>query len=198
MIKSITTLNRKAGPGHVVLIHGLFANSGYWLPYLRMFKNEKISLIDLDYEHLLKSGSLECVLSELREIDANKIIGHSFGSILASRMQSAGVDTHIICPVLFSSRKNEKTFKQELKTKLEGVRFDHISEILRLSGFFLKGLDGASVLNEKIGVHLPYIDLFFEYSIPKEAKVSYYQGDHFDIFQAISNIQNASKPRVIA
>jgi len=196
MIRSITTLNRKAGRGHVILIHGLFANSGYWLPYLRMFKDEKISLVDLDYEHLLESRSLEYVLSELEGIGANKVIGHSFGSVLASKMQSSVV-THLICPVLFSGRKNEQAFKQELKVRLKDVESKNISEILRLSGMFIKDLNGMSIDRNKVYSHLPFIDLFFEYSIPKEVRVSYYQGDHFDIYQAVSNIQNTSKEELI-
>lgn len=72
----------KQNESSVALVHGLFTNSGFWLPYIEYFREYRVYLIDIDYNFLSKeSQDFDNWLS--REISETKIlnfIGHSFGA----------------------------------------------------------------------------------------------------------------------
>ena len=50
----------------VLFLHGLFSSSGYWLEYLREFRDFKIILCDIDYENF--SGLSNEIKSKLDTI----------------------------------------------------------------------------------------------------------------------------------
>ena len=50
-----TYIFNKSKKKTIIFIHGLFGNSGFWLPFLPIFKNFKIILLDIDYSKLFEN-----------------------------------------------------------------------------------------------------------------------------------------------
>jgi hypothetical protein len=75
---------RKRQPVQVVLIHGLFCNGAFWIPYLRSLENFQLTLLTVDYAAVLMAGaSLGEVAERADQLICDKpahLIGHSFGS----------------------------------------------------------------------------------------------------------------------
>ena len=50
-----TYIFNKSKKKTIIFIHGLFGNSGFWLPFLPIFKHFKIILLDIDYSKLFEN-----------------------------------------------------------------------------------------------------------------------------------------------
>ena len=46
----------------IIFIHGLFVNSGFWLPFLPIFNQFKIIILDIDYSKLFENDFKKIIL----------------------------------------------------------------------------------------------------------------------------------------
>jgi len=69
----------------IILIHGLYTSSGFWLSFFRFFKNYRIIAFDINYEKLLRSEYNRELLKASFEVDGHivGVISHSFGTVIS-------------------------------------------------------------------------------------------------------------------
>ncbi|MAV65020.1 MAG: hypothetical protein CMG00_07500, partial [Candidatus Marinimicrobia bacterium] len=84
---NIYTFN-KSKKETIILIHGLFGNSGYWLPFLSYFNNFKILVLDINYPKIFSENSYQINFykffkSILEDDKKYTLISHSMGTVLA-------------------------------------------------------------------------------------------------------------------
>ena len=65
----------------IILIHGLYTSSGFWLSFFRLFKNYRIIAFDINYEKLLRSEFNSELLKASFEVDGHivGVISSEFG-----------------------------------------------------------------------------------------------------------------------
>ena len=78
----------KSKENTIIFIHGLYANSGFWLNYIVHFKDYKIILYNIDYEILISDLSLMDEVAKECQVDENNnnliaVVAHSLGTILS-------------------------------------------------------------------------------------------------------------------
>ena len=175
----------------IIFIHGLFGNSGFWLPFLPNFKNFKIIILDIDYlklfENDLKKINFVTYLdSILKKGEEYVTVSHSFGSIISQFFPFNKIATsYEICPIRSSVNNNKKKFMEEI-TFLTTYSEKEIYNILEKANVFLSNdfCKENKFLNKK--KYIPKIDLFFKDSFINN--VEYFEGDHFNILNSISMI----------
>lgn len=188
------TLIGKNKPNCIILIHGLFSHTGFWLRYLRFFKESCLVLVSVNYDRLphiekyigdLKQ-SLMLVLSSKSE---SKLIAHSLGTYVALKLGPiTNVESYHICPVYSAERKNRKIFVDFVHEMKPMLSHDKIHETLRCVNSVLN-LDQKLVCIAKIDQSKRYIpkeDLFFEYILT--GNEINFEGDHFNIYSALDKI----------
>lgn len=188
------TLIGKNKPNCIILIHGLFSHTGFWLRYLRFFKESCLVLVSVNYDRLphieeyigdLKQ-SLMLVLSSKSE---SKLIAHSLGTYVALKLGPiTNVESYHICPVYSAERKNRKIFVDFVHEMKPMLSHDKIHETLRCVNSVLN-LDQKLVCIAKIDQSKRYIpkeDLFFDYILT--GNEINFEGDHFNIYSALHKI----------
>ena len=134
----------------MLLLHGLFSGSGFWLDNLKKLKDYKIILCDIDYKFFFRED--EHCIRQLEDYVANKknltIVSHSFGSSLNAWLNKSFLRINI-CPILANSRTNNNLFISEIKKKTN-YRDEDIITILKNAEEYLKGdhFDISYALNE--------------------------------------------------
>lgn len=92
----------------VMLIHGLYTNSGFWLNYIKYFENFKIFLLDIEYT-LLDTEKSE-YRSFVRKLSCSErvkfVIGHSFGALFLDYCGETSLTTVGINPPHYGYSKN--------------------------------------------------------------------------------------------
>lgn len=171
----------------IILIHGLFATSGYWLPYLSSLKDFNLIILNIDYIKFLKDPqkTLKKFTSELNKFeDVSIIIAHSLGTILIKYLNHNARYINI-CPVYKSTRTNKKSFIT-LIHKQTGLNTDLIENTLKN----VDSIDlNKSIIfkKQKTLNFFPKKDKFFEYNIAHKNENIFFDGDHFDISDAFKN-----------
>lgn len=190
MIK-YTTLN-KSKPKILLLIHGLFASSGYWLPYLNIFREYKLIILDIDYRKVSDIDQYVSRVFAIIEAHAggavDAIISHSLGTLIASRLtKDVRHFSFEICPVYCATRCNADNFVNEIERK---IKFSmSISEIWWLLSCVDRALAGHEISMHDSScqkVYLPDKDSYFLYDVRSEFKE--FRGDHFNIAEAVMDI----------
>lgn len=188
MIKRYTFNKRKNNA--IILLHGLYTNSGFWLSYLNLFKDFRIITYDINYDLLLKTQDAKSCLQEfLNECrDDENIVGtisHSFGTVVSDlAFENKQHAVFKICPVAFSKRLDTQSFISDIENKTS-LSKESIYECMSLvSDFTLKFKDQ---LNYNGSIYIPDRDGFFSYEVPQNKK-NEFKGDHFNIGLALSNI----------
>ena len=174
----------------IILIHGLYTTSGFWLPYLNFFRDFRIITYDINYDLLLRTQDAKSYLQEhLNESRADEnivaTISHSFGTII-SDLAFENIQHAIfkICPVAFSKRLDNHSFVVDIENKTS-LSKDYIYEYMNLVSDFTSKY--RQTLNFDGGIYIPDHDGFFSYEVP-ESKKTEFEGDHFNIGFALSNI----------
>lgn len=168
----------------VLFLHGLFSTSGYWLEYLREFRDFKIILCDIDYENFFKTPALynKSVKDFCDNNNVYASVSHSFASLINLNVNKATIRINI-CPITYKSRVNPNEFIDEIIRKT-GLEKNFIKEILNSSEIYLKANQGINLSNTENMIDLiPNNDNFFHYNVG-----SNFEGDHFNISNAIDNI----------
>ena len=188
MVKRYTFNKRKKNA--IILLHGLYTTSGFWLSYLNLFKDFRIITYDINYDLLLKTQSAKSYLNEhlndYRE-DDNIVatISHSFGTIISDlAFENKQHTIFKICPVAFSKRLDNQSFILDIENKTS-LSKDYINEYMNLVSDFTSKY--KQILNFDGDIYIPDHDGFFSYEVP-ESKKTEFEGDHFNIGFALSNI----------
>ena len=175
----------------IILIHGLFGNSGYWLPFLKNFKNFKILILDINYQEMFKANPdkinfnnfFQSILEDGKDYT---LISHSMGTVLAQFIPENKIKiSYEICPIKNSVKNNKKKFVEEINS-LTNFSEEEIRNILGEATDFLS--NNFSVENKSINKkqYVPRIDSFFNDSFNNS--VEYFEGDHFNIINSITMI----------
>ena len=188
MVKRYTFNKRKKNA--IILLHGLYTTSGFWLSYFNLFKDFRIITYDINYDLLLKTQSAKSYLNEhlndYRE-DDNIVatISHSFGTIISDlAFENKQHTIFKICPVAFSKRLDNQSFILDIENKTS-LSKDYINEYMNLVSDFTSKY--KQILNFDGDIYIPDHDGFFSYEVP-ESKKTEFEGDHFNIGFALSNI----------
>ena len=175
----------------IILIHGLFGNSGYWLPFLNYFNKFKILILDINYPKMFKENPKKInfhkfLESMLEDDNEYTLISHSMGTVLAQSFSKKKIKiSYEICPIKNSVKNNKKKFIEEINS-LTNFSKEEIRNILENATVFLsKNFKIKNkLLNRKL--YVPRSDSFFDYSFNNN--VEYFDGDHFNITNSISMI----------
>lgn len=175
----------------IIFIHGLFGNSGFWLPFLPIFKKFKIIILDIDYlklfENDFKKNNFVTYLDSILNKDEEYIsVSHSFGTIISQFFYFRKIKTsYEICPIKSSVKNNKNKFIEEINS-LTNYTEKEIHNTLEKASIFLSNdfCKENKFLNKK--KYIPKIDSFFENSLINN--VEYFEGDHFNITNSLSMI----------
>tara|TARA_B110000003_G_scaffold87373_1_gene89507 strand:+ start:815 stop:1474 length:660 start_codon:yes stop_codon:yes gene_type:complete len=186
-----TYIFNKSKKKTVIFIHGLFGNSGFWLPFLPIFKNFKIILLNIDYSKLfendLKKNNFVTYLDSILKKDEEYVtVAHSFGTIISQFFSFRKIKTsYEICPIKSSVKNNKNKFIKEINS-LTNYTEKEIHSTLEKASVFLSNdfCEENKFLNKK--KYIPKVDSFFENSLINN--VEYFEGDHFNITNSLSMI----------
>ena len=175
----------------IIFIHGLFGNSGYWLPFLNYFNNFKILILDINYPKMFKENPKKInfhkfLESMLEDDNEYTLISHSMGTVLAQSFPEKKIKiSYEICPIKNSVKNNKNKFIEEINS-LTNFSEEQIRNILGEATVFLS--NNFSVENKSLNKkqYVPRIDSFFNDSFNNS--VEYFEGDHFNIINSISMI----------
>ena len=187
---NIFTFN-KSKKETIILIHGLFGNSGYWLPFLTYFNKFKILILDVNYPKLFSQNldkiNFHKFFESILENDKDyTLISHSMGTVLAQFFPQKKVKiSYEICPIKNSVKNNKKKFIKEIHS-VTNFSKEEIKNILEKATIFLS--NNLSIENKSLNKkhYVPRKDLFFNDSFYNNEE--YFEGDHFNIINSISMI----------
>lgn len=186
-----TVLN-KSKAQTLLLIHGLFASAGYWLPYLSGLRDHRLIIVNVDYSCVEDVNRYVTSIVQIIEIESkgvvDAVISHSLGTFLASLLPySVRHKSFEICPVHSAKRKNTINFIGEIKRKVGSSITDiQIQEQLAM-------VDRAMACNKtyldsssNVSMYIPDSDPYFDYWNKEPFFI--FKGGHFDIENALSCI----------
>ena len=171
----------------IVLIHGLYTTSGFWLSYLKIFKNFRIIAFDINYDKLLRNDYSINILKDTFYVDGHivGVISHSFGTVISDLVFDQNYEIiYKICPVAFSKKLESSNFVLDIVNKTI-LSVDSINNNIKLVRTFL--LKVKNSLNYCGQVYIPNMDCYFSYEIPQKKKIQF-TGDHFNISLGLENI----------
>ncbi|MYM41236.1 alpha/beta fold hydrolase [Duganella qianjiadongensis] len=182
-------MNRKAARS-MVLLHGLYTSAGYWLPYLPLLSGFRLILLTIDYQAIRDLppyiARLEQLIEQLAEGQADTVIAHSLGCLLAHQLPpERRRHSYEICPVYLARPRAISTFVAELGQRLPATpaagdvqaRLADIGAALALHG---NAADHGAIR------YIPDADAFFSYR--DDPAQRHFHGDHFDISAALQAI----------
>lgn len=190
---SLTIFN-KSQQKTVLLIHGVFASSGFWLPYLGSLKHSRLLMLDIDYCAISDIGPYMLRLEEiiLREAGGhvNAVISHSLGAFLASLLPTRMREiSYELCPVYGATQLHPETFANDINKRLGyKVTRDQIRSTLVDVGFAL-ARHSPLTLEDKMRdgiIYLPDADPYFSYDPGAAGRT--FIGDHFNVTAAMGEI----------
>lgn len=179
----------------IILIHGLFANSGFWLSYLKYFKNHKLIICDLNYSDLFKMNlnQLKLFLNHfIKKLNINFsndiIISHSMGTVIGKIISSKyDILSFEICPTYLGSRKLKANFLLDIE-HINNISFDQANITYNNVKSFMKlNSDSLQKLNSSSFLFVTNEDQYYTYEL-KNNRTILFSGDHFNIFQALNKI----------
>ena len=174
----------------VLLIHGLFSSSGFWLPYLYNLKKFHLLILNIDYEQILNCSQkkINMLFQEISEIhDIEVIVAHSFGTVISHHIQ-IDIPRINICPIHNAEKINLKEFIR-LISKQTRINFDQVYSTIDLMDNFLLNTEYQAGKKNIVNFY-PNNDKFFNYSVKKSKDNILFTGDHFDISDAIYKMMN--------
>ena len=179
----------------IILFHGLFANSGFWLPYLKYFKTHQLIVFDLNYADLFKMNfnQLKLLLYHfLKKLNINLsndvIISHSMGTVIGKIISSKyDILSYEICSTYLGSRKPNANFLLDIESRIK-ISSDKANIIYNNVNLFMKlNLDSLHEIQSNSCYFITHEDQYFTYKI-KNHRTTLFSGDHFNIDQAVKII----------
>ena len=189
------TILNKSKPCTIILVHGLYTTSGFWIEYLKLFKNYRLFILNIDYDHYLSENcSLDQLKSDLSNLsfpkDNSIIISHSLGTIIANFLsQKFNFISNEICPIYISKRINPNKFIDDINELMDKSKIS-IKKKLTLVDNFL--LSCNPTIDSKISLFIPNNDQYFKYDT-RFTNTNCFSGDHYKISEALTTILNKIK-----
>lgn len=174
----------------IILIHGFYANAGYWLSYLPFFRDYKIILLNLNYFSLLNSNDkVKTIFNDLKTLQLENrieaIISHSLGTIISSFIIYPSIGFHFdICPVSYAFRSDTNGFVNDLNFRINESG-NTIRNNLNLVDLLIK--ETSDYMMKSSFLYIPNSDQYFKYKSTDNPEFIF-EGDHFEIENAISHI----------
>ena len=187
----LTILN-KSKPKTLLLVHGLFTSSGYWLTYLQSLKDYRLIILDVDYRLMRDIDLYVSRIAGIVDADAggwvDAVISHSLGTLIASRLpEGIRQASFEICPVYCGKRRNTDAFVGEIEHKIKfSMSVNEIKSLLADVDCVLASNRTPAQAPKGRLIYLPDMDSFFSYETgPNFTK---FRGDHFNIADAVTDI----------
>ncbi len=184
MIKKLVYNKNKVNT--IIFFHGLYANSGFWLPYFKYFKNYKLVFFEVDYrKFVFENKDWNNIFNEFKSYDDSEnivaIISHSLGTLMADLMFSnCGYTMYNICPILRAKKKESKKFSDFISIKIHLPLFE-VNECMSQVNLFINSVKKNLKF---VGYNfIPNNDSYFIYEEFDE-NISF-DGDHFEVLNAI-------------
>lgn len=173
----------------IILFHGLYANAGFWLKYLKMFKDFKVIIYNINYTELASKNAarlslLRSLIDHCKIDEVSALVTHSFGTIFPDKLVRI-LNTRIfkICPVAYSKRKNMNKFICDIHD-LTKQSYEEIRVIMQMSKVVIPKFG----VDSNLGIfYIPSNDEYFVYATEIHNSITY-QGSHFEILEAIKDI----------
>ena len=189
------TILNKSKPCTIILVHGLYTSSGFWLEYLKLLKNHRLFILNIDYDHYLsKDFSLGQLESDLLNMPYPKdnliIISHSLGTIIANFLsQNFDLISHEICPIHISERINPNKFIEDINKLMDKSKISVKKKLTLVDNFLLSC---KPIIDSKISLYIPNNDQYFKYD-KSFINTNCFSGDHYMISEALTTIINKIK-----
>lgn len=189
-LKAITIGRQR--PVGLILLHGLFANSAFWLPYLRYFVHCRIILLDIDYGALFASGApLAALNAELEALTGDApqhLLAHSFGCCAAVALPSAFLSRSLVCPTFAARDYDRQRFIADL-VQLHGADRAHVGTMFDAALRHKQDCAQGVAYRPGDALYLARDDPYFDYAPSTEiAEVHFVRGGHFTIGEAVAAI----------
>jgi len=187
---AVKTLRRNA-PVQAVLVHGLFCNGGFWLPWLERFDGLQLTVLSIDYAGLLGRGVPleELGLEVERAVGAKPahLVAHSFGCWAGMAANAPFLSRSFICPTFAAVAFHADAFAREVARR---VGVDPQVAAAQLAGAIDYKATQAHLLRwrEADDFYLPEDDPFFSYEAPLYGRAHAWRGGHFDVNEAVDSI----------
>jgi len=190
----VTLLNRSK-PRTVLLVHGLFTSSGFWLPYLASLKEYRLIILDIDYAQIGQPGKIDdyvqqvsAMIAEQADGHVEAVISHSLGSLIASLLAPACRTRSIeICPVRCATRRNLAQFVDTIAAKVPAaLGREGVLQMLHDADQAIASHALRVQAPPSTTIYLPDADPFFSYH-PGTA-FQQFSGDHFEIAAAMAEL----------
>lgn len=175
-----------------LLVHGMFTNSGYWLPYLSSLKEHRLIILNIDYRAIRDVGNYVSRAVEIIEAmaagEVDAVIAHSAGSLISSLLPlESRRYLFEVCPVYCATRINEDKFVEEIHRKIKNSLLDdEIRSLLREVDAAIASHSVRTQASVRQSIYLPDVDTYFSYHGSPASRQ--FRGDHFDISEAVADI----------
>lgn len=191
---------RRQQPQQVVLVHGLFSNGAYWIPWLEHFSRYQITLVGIDYPALLEADlSLSDVAARIDRLVGDKpahLIAHSFGCWPGAVSEREWLSRSFICPTFAATHFDAAAFRDEIARRIGADSPEQRAAIARLLELTidykarkLQALRDALHIRESDAFYLPSDDPYFRYVERMAQGLTHVcSGGHFDAGPALAAI----------
>lgn len=169
----------KGRPKSIMLIHGLFANEGFWLPYLDKLREFRLILVGINFDSAEAHSVTNTLDNICREEAIDVVVAHSLGCAIARSLKYPRV-IFAVCDVTQATRKSLYLFEHLIMKD-----FSLSESELNLAMSNVTKIYDACINKFDLRV-IPYVpthDNLFEY----QTKANFI-GDHFDIENAIRHL----------
>lgn len=169
----------KGRPKSIMLIHGLFANEGFWLPYLDKLREFRLILVGINFDSAEVNTVTNTLDNICREEAIDVVVAHSLGCAIARLLKYPRV-IFAVCDVTQATRKSLYCFEQLI---MKDFSFS-VSEVnLAMSNATEIYAACTNTCDLRVVSYVPTHDNLFEYQIKAN-----FIGDHFDIDNAIRHL----------
>lgn len=193
------TILNKSKPRTLLLIHGLFTSSGFWLPYLSSLKQYRLLILDIDYSAVHEvQGYVDQVAAIIAAQAGGRVaavLSHSLGCVLASRLPAPLLEASIeICPVYCATRRAPEEFVAAIGNKLKGalpaaaIRQQLAEADAAIAAHAAFAAPPAPPGAPQPLICLPDNDPHFAYHPAAGAACLTFPGDHFEIGAALAAV----------
>jgi hypothetical protein len=186
----------------VLLLHGLYATAGFWLPVLRCFPRHRIVLLNINYDKFLSATDGLTQLSEfmrrpyLLPNDNVHVIGHSFGSFLSASLNLPALRRYHLCPVFHAQHADLLSLQAEVGIRLGAAAPVSHLVLLQMERALLMSqtVDSEIIASRGDCFLIPDADPFFCYRpLPSGADCFRYRGGHFDVAEPLDFLFSIGK-----
>jgi pimeloyl-ACP methyl ester carboxylesterase len=191
----VRTLRRHL-PQQVVLVHGLFSNGAYWLPWLEHFASYQVTLVGIDYAALVDAGAApDQIAARVDALVGDKpghLIAHSFGCWPGAASNRDGLSRTFICPTFAALDFDAQGFCAEVARRIGATTPEQQAAIARQLDQVIAYKDehaAALRLRDADAFYLPTDDPYFRYTERmRQGRTHACEGGHFDAGPALAAI----------